>query len=401
MATYKASRKQRRIQQPAKVLFVNPFSNMYGGELCLLEAATGLDRQRFVPTVVLGSDGPLVGRLRAAGVTVEILKMPYMTQRGWQALRFVWGVLPAVLRLTKYIRKGQFNAIYNNILQNPYGALAARLANVPCLWHAQDMAQNPLLRLGITQMAGLLAGRLVVDSKAIANMFPSSIQKKIRLVYNGVDPEYYDPKAFDPRVARRAFSIQPLQPVVGFIGRLHPNKRPHDLLPAMAVIRQRWPDCLLLVAGDGELMQPLQETMFQLGLSENVHFLGYVRDVREMLSAIDVLAMPSGVEPLGRVQLEAMAMAKPVVATAAGGIPETITSETGRIVPVGQPQELAAAISFMLEDRERAMEMGRRGREHILSHFTLESYVQGLEGVIIEILSNGKTSLRDPSRSTT
>jgi glycosyltransferase involved in cell wall biosynthesis len=387
MASNKTSRKERRSQQPVKVLFINPFSSLTGGDLSFLAAVTGLDKQRFVPSVLIGGDGPLADRLWAAGLTVERHDIPYMSHHGQNAVRFVKGIFPGVLGLTRYIRQGQFDLVYNNSLLFPHGALAARLANVPCVWHVREMGRNPLLRLGITRVAGFLADRLVVVSRAVGNMFSNSTQKKIRLVYNGIDPEYFNPKVFDPLATRDVFSIQPLQPVVGYIGRLHPSKRPHDLLHAMAVIRQRWPDCLLLIAGEGELQQSLQETIHQLGLDENVRFLDYVSDVREMLSAIDVLTLPSNLEPFGRVLIEAMAMAKPVVATAAGGIPEIVTSETGRLVSVGQPQELAEAISFILEDRERAKELGRRGRERVLSHFSLESYVQGLEGVMMEMLS--------------
>jgi glycosyltransferase involved in cell wall biosynthesis len=399
MQNYRVASSETTDRQPAKILFVSPLSCLYGGELCLLEAATGLDRQRFAPTVVSGGEGPLLAELRAAQVPVKVLRMPYMTQRGRQAIDFVRGVLPASLRLARYIRQGQFDLVYNNILQNPYGALAARLAGVPCLWHVHEVGKNPLLRKGITRVAGLLATRLVVVSQAVGAMFSSGAQQKIRLVYNGVAPQHFDPNVFDPAAARRTFSIQPSQPVVGIIGRLHPSKRHHDLLLAMSDLRQRWPDCLLLIVGDGpfEFEQDLRRTTRRLGLEENVRFFGYIADVRELLAALDVLVLPSDHEAFPRVPLEAMAMAKPVVATNVGGIPEAVSPDTGLLVSVGNPKELAAAISFILEDRERATEMGRRGRERVLAQFSLEHYVQGLEDVMTEMLSGKGSSIKSPS----
>lgn len=393
MQDYRVATNGAAVGQPARVLFVSPFTCLYGAERCLLEIVTGLNRRRFAPTVVSGSEGPLLDEVRAAQVPVKVLRMPYMTQRGRQSISFVRGVLPGSLRLARFVRQGQFDIVYNNTLQNPYGALAARLAGVPCLWHVHEMGQNPLLRLVITRIAGLLATRLVVVSRAVGAMFSSGSQRKIRLVYNGVDLQHFDPNAVDPAAARRVLSIRPSQLVVGIIGRLHSSKRHHDLLLAMSEVRQRWPDCLLLIVGDGpaEFEQELRLTTQRLGLEENVRFLGYRADVRQVFAALDVLALPSDHEALARVPLEAMAMSKPVVATNVGGIPEAVTPDTGLLVSVGNPKELAAAISFILEDRERAMEMGRRGRERALAQFSLGCYVQKLEHVMTEMLSSRRS----------
>ena len=389
MQTSETANNKVRNMQPYRVLFVSPWSCLYGAELCLLEAAAGLNRQRFSPTVVSTGEGPLLAELRAAQVPVKVLKMPYMTHQGAQSLEFLRGLVPAVVRLARYIRRSQFDIVYNNILQNPYGALAARMAGVPCLWHIHEVGKNPLLRKGITTVAELLADRLVVVSQAVGAMFSSRAQHKIRLVYNGIDTQHFHPNAFDPTAARHALSIQSSQPVVGIVSRLHPSKRHHDLFLAMSEVRQRWPDCLLLVAGDGtaEFEQNLKLTACRLGLEENIRFLGYMAEIRKVLAALDVLVLPSHHEAFGRTLIEAMAMAKPVVATNVGGMPEAVSPDTGLLVPAGNPKELAAAISFVLEDPERAAEMGNRGRERVLAQFSMGKYIQGLEDVMIEILA--------------
>jgi glycosyltransferase involved in cell wall biosynthesis len=387
MQNHRVAGNGEREDQPARILFVSPFSCLYGAELCLLELVTGLNRQQFAPTVVSGGEGPLLDELRAARVPVKVLRMPYMTQRGRQAIDFSRGVLPASLRLARYVRQGQFDVVYNNILQNPYGALAARFAGVPCLWHIHEMGNNPVLRTAMTRVAGLLATQVVVVSQAVGSMFSSHTQRKTRVIYNGVDPQHFDPTAYDSFAVRSVFSIQPSQSVVGIIGRLHPSKRHHDLFLAMSELRRRWPDCLLLVVGDGPLEPDLRLTARHLGIEKNVRFLGYLADVREVFAALDVLVLPSDHEAFPRVPLEAMAMAKPVVATNVGGIPEAVVPDTGLLVSVGNPKELAVAISFILEDQERAAQMGRRGRERVLAQFSLRRYVQGLEDVMAQMIS--------------
>lgn len=376
------------LPRPARVLYVSPFGCLYGGELCLFEVVTKSNQKLFAPQVVSGEYGPLVEALRSAGVGVEVMHLPYMTHRGWQAVRFSLMALPVSIRLARMIRKGKFDLVYNNSLLNPYGALAARLAGVPCIWHVHDLGKNPYLRFGITRLAELLADRIIVVSEAVKAIFSERGRKRIRVVYNGVDPQYFDPELVDEEIARQEYSISAeRRPVIAMVARLHETKRPQDMILALCEIRQRWPDCLLLLAGEGPLEGELRSMVTAYNLEQNVHFLGYVSDVRKILKLANVVVLTSDHEAFPRVPLEAMAMCRAVVATEVGGIPEAVTPETGRLIPPGNISELVEAISYVLEDEQRADQLGQAGRERVLKHFSQQLYIQGVEQVMMEALA--------------
>jgi glycosyltransferase involved in cell wall biosynthesis len=388
MKTGNTAQNPAQPDRPARILFVSPFSSLYGGELCFLEIVTGVDRERIIPEVVLSGEGPLTGRLKAAGIKTDQIEMPYMTHRGTQGLLFLAGLLPVTFRLVRHIRAGHYDLVYNNSLLNPYGTLAAWLARVPRLWHVHDMGKNPMLRFGITRFAGALSNQLIVVSKAVRDLFSEKTQKKITVVYNGVDVQYYDPEQFDRLAVRRQFGIRADQAVIGYIGRFHESKRPFDLLYALHVVQQKYPGVVLLMVGEGELGEALKEKASALGLSENVRWAGYLADIRPALVAMDVVALPSDHEAFPRVPLEAMAMEKPVTATRVGGIPEQVDDGCGYLYAVGDTAALAAAWLDVLDHPEKACEMGWRGRQKVIQNFQLKDYVNQIQTLLLGMLSH-------------
>ena len=135
----------------------------------------------------------------------------------------------------------------------------------------------------------------------------------------------------------------------------------------------------------------------QLGISENIRFLGIRRDVRQILAILDLLVLPSLNEGMGRVLIEAQAAAKPVVATSVGGIPEVIINgKTGLLVPPKDPIALADAIIGLLCDREKAKRMGRAGKKGMNPDFGVEVMVERIshlyEKMIVEKRINGRSN---------
>jgi glycosyltransferase involved in cell wall biosynthesis len=376
----------RQRTAPAKILFVTPFSWLYGEALSLLQLVRALDRDQFSPFVITTGEGPLVDQLKEANVPVQSIKMPYLSRRGTQAVNFALSLLPVSLWMANYIRSEGFDLIYNNTLLNPYGALASYLAGVPCVWHVREVGRDSSLRSNFIKLTARLATRLVVVSESVGELYTKDEKKKLRVVYNGIDTEYFGPDAYDPYAIRQSFGIHPDQPVVSIIGRLHQSKRHDDLLNATKMLVDKWPDLLVLVVGDGPLEENVRQQVRELGLDQNVRFLGYMDDVREVLSASNLMVLPSEHEAFGRAVVEAMLMEKPVIATNVGGLPELITPETGLLVPVGCPDELGNAMNSLLIDPSRGIEMGRLGRERAIELFSLDQYVQRMIGVFEEIL---------------
>jgi glycosyltransferase involved in cell wall biosynthesis len=369
------------------ILFVSPFSCLYGGELSFLQIVTGLNTDRYHLHTVVGGDGPLNDRLKDAGIQVKSFNFTYMSYRGLPGLLFAVRLVPTVLSLAAYIRKNHFSLVYNNSILNPYGALAAWLAGVPCVWHIRDLGNNPFIRSVMTRLIGAVSKKIVVVSGAVKAIFPESAHSKIRLVYNGIDANEFDPALFDRQSIRTELDIAADRPVALFAGRLHDVKRPQDTIEAVRQLIERMPDLLLLVAGTGDLEPELRRSIDQYGLQDNVRMLGYRQDIARLLSAADVLVLSSGRESFGRILIEAMAMKTPIVSTRVGGIPEVVSEDCSILVPTASPAELAMAIETILTHTEMAQRMGEAGRQRVLECFTLAHCINSLEQVFQEIAS--------------
>ena len=178
--------------------------------------------------------------------------------------------------------------------------------------------------------------------------------------------------------------------VVGTVCRLvEPKKGLSVLLKAMATLTVQHPGCQLLIVGDGPARGSLESLSRELRLSDCTRFAGARRDIPRILPLVDLFVLPSLYEGFGIAILEAMAAAKPVVATAVGGIPEfVVPGETGLLVQPGNPAHLAQAIGSLLRDPERAVRMGARGRERVVAGFQVSTVVRRHEQVYEACLAN-------------
>jgi glycosyltransferase involved in cell wall biosynthesis len=154
------------------------------------------------------------------------------------------------------------------------------------------------------------------------------------------------------------------------IGRLIPIKGHLVLLRALAQARRRVPDIALDIAGRGPLEPALKSYVRELGLEDAVRFLGFVSPIEAAVEEAAIVVVPSLGEGFGMVALETMERARPVIASAVGGLPEIVVDgETGLVVPPGDADALAEAMAALAGDLARAAEMGKAGRERALREF--------------------------------
>lgn len=188
-------------------------------------------------------------------------------------------------------------------------------------------------------------------------------------IYNGVDRPGLDP------------APMPAVPHVLCVGRLVPAKGFDIALRAFALLAKRIPRARFTIAGDGAERETLEAMAKDLGIDGRVAFAGWVdpEDVPRLLNEASVVVMPSRREGLPIVAVQAALMARPLVATAAGGLPEIVLDgESGLVVPGEDDRAVAASIERLLGDPAEAARMGARGREHALTVLdwvlTVESY---------------------------
>lgn len=135
-----------------------------------------------------------------------------------------------------------------------------------------------------------------------------------------------------------------------------------------------------LLVGDGPSRGKLQDLAKKLEIEQHVIFTGFRSDIPAILGLLDVFVMPSLREGLGLSIIEAMLAGKPIVASNVYGIPEVVLDqETGILIPLGEPKVLADAICTLLDSHEKRREMGERGRQHAIRHFSIDRMVRAYE----------------------
>jgi len=383
----------------ASILFVDHTAMMGGAQHSLLDIA---EANRARCAVALFEDGPFAVALRARGVAV--LPLP-----GGSALRqvkkgsVVPGMRPlvAMVGLARALARAArpFDLLYANSPKSfVVAALAGRLARKPVVWHLRDiLGQEHFSRANVRAVVALAnwcAVRVVANSRATADAFVAAGGRGslVTVVHNGIDAAPFDALGPGTRAAVRAeLGIPDDVFLVGSFSRLHPWKGQTVLLDAVA----RMPGVHALVVGgalfSGEAPYEAElRSRAQLpGFAGRVHMLGARDDVPRLLAACDVVVHASVLaEPFGRVLVEAMLARRPVVATAAGGVPEVVSDgETGVLVPPGDARALGEAIDALRRDPARVAALARRGADHARSRFSRESMLAGVHRVILEVAS--------------
>ena len=207
-------------------------------------------------------------------------------------------------------------------------------------------------------------------------------KSKISVVWNGVDPEGYNPKKTKPEeveAMRRKYGIKPEDKMILFLGRLTWVKGITNLVQAMPMVLEDYPNTKLVILGKGEQQNDVTDLANRLGIREKVACrFEFVPEKERILhyAASDVCIFPSTYEPFGIVSLEAMSMAKPIVVGAQGvvGFREQVVAhgsdQNGVHVNGGDPTDIAWGIKEILCDPDRARKWGENGRKRVLQYFT-------------------------------
>ena len=232
--------------------------------------------------------------------------------------------------------------------------------------------KNFIHRLLYRYTSGLASGFIAVSSEVKKAMIHTigPIQDKITVIHNGVDLQRYG-RAVDKSMVRRILGLSADAWVIAVLAILKEEKGHRYLLEAMRSVTSRYGDVHVLLIGSGPLRDELQKYVEHLNMEDKVHFLGNRRDVPELLAASDLFVLPSLWEGLSMALLEAMASAKPIVATAVSGTTQVLVAkETGLIVPPRNSSELSKAIVQLLSNPEQAQKMGQTAKRRVETSYS-------------------------------
>lgn len=375
-----------------KVLLAITRMSLGGAPRHVLSLASGLDRNRYEVWIATGhedrGEGSLLEEARSSGVGLAVV--PGLRRKPSPS-----DDLKALVWMYRFMTSERFHIVHTHTSKaGTLGRLAGRLAGVPVSVHTFHGnifegffgSLSSSLFLLLERAMAKLTDRLVAVSSRNLSYFVSkriAPRRKFRLIYNGVDPEMFSGR--DKIMAKRALGL-PNGPAVGTVAALVPVKGLDYFLEAARYVSLEVPEASFVVAGGGALEGALRRRAEDLGVE--VRFLGPRKDVPLVLSALEVFVLPSLSEGMGLSIMEAMAAGLPVVATEVGGIPELVVDgETGVLVPPRDPEALARAILECIRERERAEEMGRKGRKRVRDLFTLARMIREHEILYEELLS--------------
>lgn len=336
-----------------RVLLVSPTSVPGGAERALAGLALRLPELGIEARAALLQPGPLEDWLAEAGCPVEVIDAGRTRQLHRTAA--------SVVRLAQMARKVDV-VVSNQSKGHVYGGLAARLAGRPAVWWQHGTPERSPIE---STAARVPAAAVVAGSQqsydAQRRLTP---RRRVELVFPGIDVRGVRARRGSGAGIRGVNKFGNV-PLVGIVGRLQEWKGQGVFLQAASQVAQSFPSVIFLVVGgailgwEGDYPDQLRRLAKELGIEHRVHFVGHQDDVYPWFDALDVVVHASFGEPFGLVLIEAMALGKPVVATAAGGPVDIIEDGvSGILVPPGDHGAMAAAVTKLLEDEQLRAELG-------------------------------------------
>jgi len=306
-----------------------------------------------------------------------------------------------VKRLRSYLTSEKIDVIHTHCFYtNIFGMTAARLARTSAriTYKGETDFRSPVQKRA-ERVAFRLSHRVVANSDAV----------RVRLINDGVSPDkvvrHYNGLdiarvAVEEDASReqilRMFGLPSTRKFVTIVANLqHAVKNYPMFLNAAARVQQEIPDAAFVIAGEGELLPQMRDLATQLGIAEDVFFIGRCDRIAELLFISEVCALSSKAEGFSNSILEYMAAGRPVVATDVGGAREAIIeAETGYIVPSGDAEQMAARLIDLLRAEERARAMGQQGKRRVLEEFSTSRHLANTLALYSDLLSEKKSARR-------
>jgi L-malate glycosyltransferase len=300
----------------------------------------------------------------------------------------------AVSRLIRYIRQHRIDLIHAHL---PYPGMVARLAGritgakVVYTEHNVWGRLNPLMRAANRVTFGMNDWAIAV-SRGVANSIRGVDKGRLSVIDNGIDCSRLAATPDESAEVRTEFGIPASDFLIGKVANLTPKKNHENLIEAFALLHRQRPESTLLLVGQPAGREAaLRELAVGRGVGNKVVFAGARTDVPRLVRAMDVFAISSDFEGLPIAMLEAMALAKPIVATTVGGIPGVIRDGVeGILLPPQRPDLLAAALQRLFDDRGLARTMGIRSQERVRAEYDIAQMVTKVEAIYRNVLNEGR-----------
>lgn len=346
--------------RPINIFEIVGSAKVGGMERSVLNLVHQLPTEQFRITCLCPFESQFTAALRQRGCQVFIA--PVHDEPPWRSIQLA----------VEIIRLRQIDLLHAHMPKaHVLAGLAGCIAQTPVVAtvHGMNITSH---ELGICRTTGsrLLTVCQEAYTQALAMGVPAD---RVTLVPNGVDTELFTPDR-DGKRFRAALGAPLDAPLVGFVGRLAPEKGPDLFVRAAEKVALRRPDVHFAIVGDGDMADQVARQIEQAGLSDRIHMAGLWADTAEVYPALDIVAQTSRSEGMPLALLEAMACGRPVVAIGVGGVPEIV--EVGTTGFLAGPQDcdgVATSVIELLEHPERLPELGRAARARAATLFDIHT----------------------------
>lgn len=356
-----------------------------GAETVFIDLATQLPEDKYRSVVVIRGKGWVYEELHRRGVRPILLDA-----KG----SFNWHYLSGLRRL---IKQERVDLVQSHLLgSNVYCSLAGLTSRIPVIatFHGVvDISENERMKGLKFSAINMGAQRIIAVSGGLREDIISRTSLnpgKIEIIYNGIhSSEFQRPRSNSLRLK---YDWSEDDFIIGSLGNIRSAKGYNILLEAAALLKKRGKSYRFVIAGQPDkkgLYEALLDQREELGLEEQVQFLGFLDDPAEFLANLDLFLSSSISEGLPLSAIQAMAAQLPLLATRCGGYEELVTDrENGWLVDVGNPVAIADAISLLAEKPEIRAKLAEKARKHVVETFDISVMLSAYERIYGQLISN-------------
>jgi glycosyltransferase involved in cell wall biosynthesis len=391
-----AGARSSQLRTDLRVLFVQHASDLSGSTISGQLVSSGFRQALWHVDAVFGSVGAGIAAYDRLGCVTHVTPHKNWLRGGnsIQSVRRIITEAGASQQFVRLARQFRPDVIYVNSIVSLAAAVAARRLRIPCVWHIREQFDDVGGEMRIPPCGGKSLVRRVIATCADHTVLLSDAARdnvlgknwggKASVVPNAADDCFFE-LAATPAECRALFGLPERGMIVGVPGTLRPVKGHEFFLNAAAAVAVRGATCDFVITGDGEpkYFEKLQHLAGELGLTGRVRFLGAVTRMPEFYRACDLVCIPSQAEAFGRTVIEAFAAGVPVVASAVGGMRETVDhGTTGLLVDFGDVSGMSDALIQLLENPGLRQRLAAAAHLKARTHYSAGIYRDRINRIV-------------------
>lgn len=353
-----------------------------GSHISTLTLIRHLDTTKYKPFIVVHEKGPLTDFLDAEGYSYNLLPIPHYAGTTPSPINILTDAAKSAKKIRKYLKSFRIDIVHgNDIRVNLTWSLSRLGMPNKFIWHQRAL---PKSRSPFWHIVPYLSDSIISISKAVESSIKRRNNNKIQTIYNPIEINTANDIS-KKHALRLQLGIPQSAMVLCFVGRLVSYKKPDIFIKVLQSISQEidLPVYGIIAGTDQDnIMTDLKQLASSLGVSNNVHFLGFSSDIQNIFKESDYLIAPCAVEAFGRTLIEAMMLGVPVVAADAGGHKEIIKDTvTGLLCEIDSIEHFTSRIIQLEANPALKEQIISRAQNHAKQHYALENHISQVSSI--------------------